>query len=138
MPQFDKWQSRRLTAKKASEKAGAMKRIICSTLLIAAAALAGCEKETITAQGPYDPQANATNEGVTLPPAIAGSYAYRCKDNSLVYIDWYSDGSARVKASRNEAGTLVPAPAPDATTPPPLVGSASTPNITYNGLSCKR
>ena len=115
-----------------------MKRIFCPTLLIAAAALAGCEQETVTADGPYDPQANAANATVTLPPAIAGSHVYRCKDNSLVYIDWYSDGSARVKASRNEAGTLIPAPAPDATTPPPLVGSASTPNITYNGQSCKR
>lgn len=116
-----------------------MKRFFCSTLLIAAAALAGCERETITADGPYDPRDNATaNADVTLPPAIAGSHVYRCKDNSLVYIDWYSDGSARVKASRNEVGTLVPAPAPGATTPPPLVGSPSSTDITYNGQSCKR
>ena len=73
-----------------------------------------------------------------LPPAIAGSHAYRCKDNKLIYIDWYSDGSARVKASRNEVGTQIPAPAPDATEPPPLVGSASDTTITYQGQSCKR
>ena len=115
-----------------------MKRILCSTM-IAAAALAGCERETITADGPYDPRANVTsNAEVTLPPSIAGSHAYRCKDNSLVYIDWYSDGSARVKANRNEAGTHIPAPAPGATEPPPLVGSASATTITYNGQSCKR
>ena len=105
-----------------------MKRILCSTLLIAAAALAGCEQETITANGPYDPQANATNEGVTLPPSITASRAYRCKDNSLVYVDWYSDGTARVKAARNEVGT--PATAED------LKGDSSSPTITANGKSC--
>jgi hypothetical protein len=114
-----------------------MNRLICSTLLVAAAALAGCEQETITPPGPYDPQANASaNADVALPPAIAGSHAYRCKDNSLIYVDWYSDGSARVKANRNEAGTLVPAPAPGATSP--LSGSVGDTTITYNGQSCKR
>lgn len=106
-----------------------MKRILCSTLLIAAAALAGCEQETIVADGPYDPQANATaNTTVTLPPAIAASKAYRCSDNSLVYVDWYSDGTARVKAARNEVGT--PATAED------LKGDAQSPTITANGKSC--
>ena len=105
-----------------------MKRIFCSTLLIAAAALAGCERETITAEGPYDPQANATTEGVTLPPAIAASKVYRCRDNSLVYVDWYSDGTARVKAARNEVGT--PATAEE------LKGDSSSPTITANGKSC--
>jgi hypothetical protein len=117
-----------------------MKRILCTTILAAAAALAGCEQETIIAQGPYDPRPNAAADAasVKLPPAIAGSHAYRCKDNKLIYIDWYSDGSARVKASRNELGTQVPAPTPEATEPSPLIGSASDPTITYQGQSCKR
>ena len=33
------------------------------------------------------------NVGVVLPPSIQASKAYRCKDNSLVYIDWLSDGT---------------------------------------------
>ena len=116
-----------------------MKRILCSTLLAAAAALAGCDQSdhNLTANGPYDPEANASaNAQVTLPPAIAAQKAYRCKDNSLIYVDWYSDGSARVKNARNEAGTPVPAPAPDATEPSPLNGSAAATSITYNGKSC--
>lgn len=114
-----------------------MKRILCSTLLATAAALAGCDQETITAQGPYDPQANATaNAAVTLPPSIAAQKAYRCKDNSLIYIDWYSDGSARVKTSRTDAGTPVPAPTPEATEPSPLTGTATATSITYNGKAC--
>ena len=116
-----------------------MKRILCSTILAAAAALAGCEQETIIAQGPYDPRPNAAADAasVKLPPAIAASKAYRCKDNSLIYVDWYSDGSARVKARRNEIGTSVPAPAPGATAPSPLGGSAGSASITYGGKSCK-
>jgi hypothetical protein len=114
-----------------------MKRIISTTILAAAAALAGCGQSDQT-----DTANEAANETaaapIVLPPSIAGSHAYRCKDNKLIYIDWYSDGSARVKATQNEVGTQVPAPAPDATEPPPLVGSASDTTITYQGQSCKR
>jgi hypothetical protein len=118
-----------------------MNRFLCSTLLAVAAALAGCEQETITANGPYDDrQANANaNAGVTLPPSIAAQRAYRCKDNSLIYIDWYSDGSARVKAARNEVGTQIPAPPEGNVTdaaPSPLQGSRQDASITYNGKSC--
>ena len=42
-----------------------------------------------------------------LPPSITGSKAYRCKDNHLIYIDWMSDGTARVKKTREEVGTTV-------------------------------
>lgn len=123
-------------------KRGDMKRIFCSTILAAAAALAGCEQETIVAEGPYDPRPNAAADAasVKLPPSIAASKAYRCRDNSLIYVDWYSDGSARVKADRNEVGTSIPAPAEgnvaDAA-PSPLTGSADSPSITYAGKSCK-
>ena len=113
-----------------------MNRIICSSLLAAAAALAGCDQSdhTITAQGPYDPQANASanSASVTLPPSIAASKTYRCKDNSLVYVDWYADGSARVKAARNEAGNPVAA----ADVAAMLKGNAQSPSITANGKSC--
>jgi hypothetical protein len=61
-------------------------------MLIAAAALAGCDREshTIVQNGPPDPMANelANAAPVELPPAIADSKTYRCSDNSLVYIDW--------------------------------------------------
>lgn len=104
--------------------------------LVAAAALAGCDNSdhTIVADPVSpDPQANAVaNAGdVVLPPSIAASKSYRCKDNSLVYIDWLSDGSARVKKDRNEVGTSVPAG--DAS----LQGDAKAASITYNGQSCK-
>ena len=105
------------------------------TLLIAlgaAAALAGCNKEdhTIVAGGPEGDSNTAANAPVTLPPSVAASKAYRCKDNSLVYIDWLSDGTARVKKKREEVGTSV-------TPGNELKGDAHAATITYNGQSCK-
>ena len=99
-----------------------------------AAALAGCNKEdhTIVAGGPQEVPDNALANGpVTLPPSVTASKAYRCKDNSLVYIDWLSDGSARAKKKRDEVGTAI------ATGSPMLKGDAHATTITYNGQSCK-
>jgi hypothetical protein len=102
--------------------------------LVAAAALAGCNKESHTiVAGPDtgDNEANAAAAGpVALPPSITSSKAYRCKDNQLVYIDWMSDGSARVKKTREEVGTAV-------TPGAELKGDAQAGTVTYNGQSCK-
>jgi hypothetical protein len=104
-------------------------------ILAAAAALAGCNKENHTIiAGPDtgDNQTNATaNANVQLPPSITASKSYRCEDNKLVYVNWMSDGTARVKKTREEVGTPVAAGAPE------LKGDASSPAITYNGQSCK-
>ena len=101
--------------------------------LVAAAALAGCNNEdhNIVA-GPDLDDAPVNKVGVVLPPSIQASKAYRCKDNSLIYIDWLSDGSARVKKSREEVGGT-PVPAGDKA----LTGDAKAASITYNGQSCK-
>ena len=115
-----------------------MKHIICSTILLAATALAGCDQSHDAAAAANEVANAAPAAPVVLPPAITGSHTYRCKDNKLIYVDWYSDGSARVKASPNELGTQIPAPTPEATEPSPLTGSPSETTITYNGQSCKR
>ena len=105
--------------------------------LVAAAALAGCDNSdhTIVSDpaGP-DPMANAVaNMGsVQLPASIQASKAYRCKDNSLIYVDWLSDGTARVKKTREEVGTTV-----TLGEGAPLKGDAKAASITYNGQSCK-
>ncbi|MEO7603367.1 MAG: hypothetical protein ABIS39_08980 [Sphingomicrobium sp.] len=61
-------------------------------------ALAACnaESENIVAGGPPDPMAGdlAAAPPVELPPAIAASKTYRCKDNSLVSIDWLADNKS--------------------------------------------
>jgi len=107
-----------------------------TTLLItlaAAAALAGCNSKdhTIVAGGPPEDNMTAASNGpVALPPSIQSSKAYRCADNKLIYIDWMSDGSARVKNKREEVGTTV-------TPGTSLKGDASAKAISYNGQNCK-
>ena len=112
------------------ESRGNMNRTLCSTLLVAAAALAGCNQSDGDTSA-NDAQANAANAAapVVLPPSIAASHAYRCNDNSLLYVDWYSDGTARVKTARSEAGTSVAA----ADVPTVLNGDAQSGSITYGG-----
>jgi hypothetical protein len=102
--------------------------------LAAAAALAGCnENHTIVAGGP-DEGNNETNVAtktpVVLPPSITATKTYRCADNKLVYIDWMSDGTARVKNKAEEPGTSVK-PGSE------LKGDAKASSVTYKGQSCK-
>lgn len=106
--------------------------------LASAAVVAGCNKSdhTIVAGGPAENDAAAAeleaNGPITLPPSITSSKTYRCGDNSLLYIDWLSDGSARVKTSKTDAGAVVPAGEGS-----PLSGTSSSTSIRYNGKSCK-
>jgi len=78
-------------------------------MLAAAAALAGCTKEshtTVAGGEPGDNEANATaaNANVQLPPSILATKLYRCADNSVVTVDYLSDNkSANVRLK--EGGT---------------------------------
>ena len=124
-----------------------MTKLPLTLLLVAAAALAGCDQSdhTINAAGPYDPQANLTNSAtpVVLPPSIVASHQYRCKDNSLVSIDWLSDGkanSARATPKDGAAVTLAQAEAngPYTAEGASLTGDPQAKTITYGGQSCTR
>jgi len=84
--------------------------------LAALALLAACnsEPETVNA-GPADPDAANLAEAAPpppMPPALKASKTYRCKDNSLVYIDFFADNvSADVRSDRNGPPVKVLAPA---------------------------
>ena len=81
----------------------AMTKIIFA--LAAVAALASCNKQdqAIVAGGNSDSE-TVNTAGIVLPPAITASKIYRCKDNSLVYIDWLADNlSANFRAGQTEA-----------------------------------
>ena len=83
-----------------------MNRTLLLLPLLAAAALAGCNEQshTITATSPDDDGATVNTAAVVLPPAIEASKSYRCKDNSLVYIDWLNDKkTADVRADTKTA-----------------------------------
>jgi hypothetical protein len=134
MSHFDNMQARALDARLArSEGARIMTRTLPIIALVAVAALAGCNNSdhNIVAGGPVDDTSNvAANANVQLPPSITSSKSYRCGDNSIVYVDWMSDGSARVKKKRDEVGTSV-TPGTD------LKGDPSGSSISYKGQSCK-
>ena len=113
--------------------AAAMTRTPFILMLAATAALAGCDNSdhTIVSGPPGETDANTVaNANVTLPPSIQASHSYRCKDNHLIYVDWLSDGTARVKQTKEEVGTTV-------TPGTELVGDGKAATITYKGQSCK-
>ena len=90
-----------------------MTRTLSILALAAVAALAGCGNEDHNiVSGPADPAANQTaNADIQLPPSILASKIYRCRDNSVVYIDWLSDNkSANLRTEQNGAATHVTAP----------------------------
>lgn len=122
-----------------------MARTFTIIALAAVAATAGCDNSdhTITSQEPYDPQAEAIQnlQNIELPPAIVASHAYRCADNSLLYIDWLSNDTARINEDPDEVGTTATredAEGPYAAEGQSLSGSPDAETITVNGQTCRR
>jgi hypothetical protein len=104
--------------------------------LVASAALAGCNQGNSSADAANEAAQNAANAAapIELPPSIVASKIYRCKDNSVLYIDWLSDNkSANVRADKTGSPTQIDTSAEGAT----LKGSATDASITYKGQSCK-
>ena len=59
-----------------------------------------------------DEKAPVTTTPVVLPPSLAESQTYRCKDNSLVYIDFMTDNvSANLRTKKEGEITKITAPA---------------------------
>lgn len=67
-------------------------------IAVGAAALAACNNEPIVGGDQPDPMKDALANAapVELPPAIVSTKSYRCKDNSVVRIDWLADKTAYV------------------------------------------
>jgi hypothetical protein len=121
-----------------------MNRSIALFTIAAAAALAGCNNQSQAETDAANQAANeAANANVKLPPAIVASHKYRCKDNSLLSIDWLSDGtsnSARATPEGGAAVTLAQAEAGGAYTAEgtSLTGDPQAQSVTFKGQSCKR
>ena len=120
-----------------------MTRTPLALALMSAAALAGCNQAN---QADEAANAAANTAPVVLPPAIAHSKIYRCKDNSVVYIDWLSDNkSANVRTEKNGTPTNVVAPAagePMVAEGYSLTGTGEAPSVTLTrpgkgSQSCK-
>ena len=124
-----------------TDESAIMTRTPLLITLLAAAALAGCDNSdhTLVQNGPPDTMANELKNAppVELPPAIAASKTYRCKDNSLVYIDWFAQNKgANFRADRSALPTQLK---PGADGQPPytaegysLAGSPAAATITLS------
>jgi hypothetical protein len=76
--------------------------------------LAACENKTeeVTSTAP-DPQAEALKNAppVELPPSIAASVSMRCKDNSIVFADFYQgEKQVLIKETKDGPGHMLKAP----------------------------
>jgi hypothetical protein len=115
------------------------------TPLLAAAAsaalftLSACQKGEPEMVNTYDPQAQALQNAapVQLPPAITDNRTYRCADNSLFYVEFYSNGTAMIRTSRDGTPTQLTQTGGAG----PYAGggqsvSANATRATVNGKSC--
>jgi hypothetical protein len=91
-------------------------RLLTAAVLGTSLFLAACNSkpETIVANGPTDPDAAALNAAapVALPPMVTQSRTYRCADNRLVYVDFFSNNTANYKTAKDGSPTVLTAPAP--------------------------
>ena len=89
-------------------------RFLAAGTIAAVILLAACnnEPEDLSKNG-YDPMAEQLKKAPPvkeLPPAIAASRTYRCSDNSLFYVDFYTNNTALLRTVRGgEAVTLTAA-----------------------------
>lgn len=102
--------------------------ILRATPLAALFLLAACDSQptTIVAGGPADPDADKIKSAppIKMPPAMLASKSYRCKDNSLVYIDWFNDNQTANLHLKDKSATPIVLNAPKAGDP--YVGDAYT------------
>ena len=103
-------------------------------------ALAGCNNEPVQINTvERDTSAPTTQLNASeLPPSITASKTYRCSDNSLYFVEFYSNSTAAIhRGSRDAPATMLNGTA--ATGPFSAEGqsvSGTGDNVTINGKSC--
>ena len=93
-----------------------MNRVVSLSAVAAILMLGACNKsnEPEVLDANPDPMANqiANAAPVELPPSVTDSGIYRCKDNSVVYIDFLGDKTmANVRTTKGGTPVQVKAPA---------------------------
>jgi len=86
-------------------------RLITAAVLGSALFLTACGKPETVTSSDTDPDAAALNAAapVELPPMVTASRTYRCKDGSLVYVDFLSNNTALYKTEKTGPGTSLTA-----------------------------
>jgi hypothetical protein len=74
-------------------------------------ALSACDNKPEVVDTTPDPQAGALANAtqVEAPPMIQASRTYRCKDNGLLYADFYTDNTVRVRTTASGESTTLTA-----------------------------
>jgi uncharacterized lipoprotein NlpE involved in copper resistance len=111
--------------------------ILAAAASAALLTLAGCNNQPEIVNSGVDRTPPPPLKGPP-PPVQTASKAYRCSDNSLFYVDFFSNHTAALRRTTRTA-TPVTVTAPDDSSP--YVGegmtlSGSGDNVTINGKSC--
>jgi uncharacterized lipoprotein len=114
-------------------------RTLAAAAIAALASLAACHQPEVITVNQYDPQAEALKNAppVAPPPMIQATKTYRCADNSLYFVDFYTDNTATIRTSREGSPTRLESSNGE----PPFTGggnsvSATGDRVTINGKSC--
>ena len=88
-------------------------KTIAAAALAASLFLSACSSEPEVVDTNPDPMKDqlAKAKPVELPPSIQASRTYRCKDNSLVFIDFMSNNTAIVRKEKGAEPPLATATA---------------------------
>ncbi|RVT42115.1 hypothetical protein [Sphingobium algorifonticola] len=90
-----------------------MKHPVPLIAIAALLSLSACGKsEPEVVGGPADPMADqiANAAPIELPPPVKASKQYRCKDNSLIFVDFLADDkTANLRTEKNGAPTKLTA-----------------------------
>lgn len=119
--------------------------LLAAAALAALLSLAACKNEPEVIDANPDPMAEdlANAAPVEAPPMIQASRTYRCKDNSLVYVDFYTNNTAQFRTQKDgPATTLTAAEAGGAYTAEGYSVSGNAPQVTVTApgkgsQSCK-
>lgn len=84
------------------------RKLTAAAALAATALLAACSSEPeVIGNGRFDPQAEELKNAapVAPPPMVSASKTYRCSDNGLFYVDFYSDNTATIRTEQTGTPT---------------------------------
>jgi hypothetical protein len=85
--------------------------VLAAASVAALLALAACDNKPEVVDTNPDPQAGvlANAAPVAAPPMIQASRTYRCKDNGLLYADFYTDNTVHVRTTASGESTTLTA-----------------------------